>query len=121
MALMAALVPHYIVGIALAAGVFGFFMLCEGFFKVKNDIPPWLSWAYYIAPHSYTFRIFMHNEFDTIDHFDSFQHQDGASVLAFYDMQDISVTADLLVLLAFTVACQVGFGFALFKLHDGKR
>lgn len=29
MCLVASIVPHYIIGIALGAGVFGFFMLCE--------------------------------------------------------------------------------------------
>eukprot|EP00465_Bigelowiella_longifila_P011906 CAMPEP_0185253788 /NCGR_PEP_ID=MMETSP1359-20130426/2388_1 /TAXON_ID=552665 /ORGANISM="Bigelowiella longifila, Strain CCMP242" /LENGTH=188 /DNA_ID=CAMNT_0027836215 /DNA_START=150 /DNA_END=716 /DNA_ORIENTATION=- len=62
MFLMAVLVPHYIVGIALAAGLFGFFMLCQGFFIVKSQIPPWFIWGYYIAFTTYSFRIFMHNE-----------------------------------------------------------
>jgi hypothetical protein len=39
MTIMAALVPHFIIGIALAAGLFGMFMLSEGFFILKNDIP----------------------------------------------------------------------------------
>ena len=38
MSLVAACVPHYIIGIALAAGIFGFHMLCEGFFKVKSEL-----------------------------------------------------------------------------------
>ena len=57
MSLVAACVPHYIIGIALAAGIFGFHMLCEGFFLVKSDIPDYLKWGYWIAFHSYTFRI----------------------------------------------------------------
>jgi hypothetical protein len=55
MCLMASLVPHYIVGIALAAGAFGFFMLCEGFFKLKPDIPAYLMWGYHMAPHTCEF------------------------------------------------------------------
>ena len=43
MSLVAACVPHYIIGIALAAGIFGFHMLCEGFFKVKSEIPDYLK------------------------------------------------------------------------------
>ena len=45
MTVMAILVPHYIIGIALGAGVYGMFMLCEGFFIVKRDIPD-----YWYAP-----------------------------------------------------------------------
>ena len=30
----------------------------------------YLKWGYYIAFHSYTFRIFMHNEFDPINNLD---------------------------------------------------
>ena len=43
MCLVGAIVPHYIIGIALAAGIFGFHMLCEGFFKVKSEIPNYLK------------------------------------------------------------------------------
>jgi ABC-type multidrug transport system ATPase subunit len=60
MSFIAACVPHYIIGIALAAGLFGFFMLCQGFFIVKDDIPPYLIWGYYIAPHTYIFQLFMY-------------------------------------------------------------
>ena len=45
MCLIGAVSPHYIIGIALGAGVYGFFMLCEGAFKVRDDIPPWFIWA----------------------------------------------------------------------------
>jgi hypothetical protein len=45
MSVMAALVPHYIVGIALGSGVFGMFMLCQGFFIVRDDIPNYWIWG----------------------------------------------------------------------------
>ena len=74
---IASLVPHYIIGMALGAGMYGMFMLCEGFFVVPSNIPPcvvcgecgpltrcryWI-WGYYLAFHTYSFEIFMYNEF----------------------------------------------------------
>ena len=49
MSVMAALVPHYIIGMALGAGVFGMFMLMEGFFAQPHDIPLYWRWAYYVS------------------------------------------------------------------------
>jgi hypothetical protein len=119
MCLMAALVPHYIIGIALAAGIFGFSMLCEGFFKVRQDIPNYLIWGYYVSPHTYTFRTFMYNEFNPIDKFESIQFADGAAVLKFYGIENVNTTNDLLILVAFTIAVQCLFGFVLWKYHTG--
>lgn len=48
MSVMAAVVPHYIIGMALGAGVFGMFMLMEGFFAQPDDIPLYWRWAYYV-------------------------------------------------------------------------
>mmetsp|Transcript_59169 Transcript_59169/g.118763 ORF Transcript_59169/g.118763 Transcript_59169/m.118763 type:complete len:607 (-) Transcript_59169:230-2050(-) len=121
MCLMAALVPHYIIGIALAAGAFGFFMLCQGFFKLKKDIPPYLIWGYHMAPHTYTFRVFMHNEFHPIKKLDSVFYEDGDAVLKFYGMSDVDVESDLVVLAVVTVGLQIIFALVLQYLHTGKR
>lgn len=121
MALVAALVPHYIIGIALAAGVFGFFMLCEGFFKLKNDIPDYLIWGYHIAPHTYSFRTFMYCEFHPIGTLESVQFADGDAVLDFYDMSDVKPARDMLVLFLFTVLTQLVFASVLHKYHTGLR
>uniref|UniRef100_A0A7S3YW53 ABC transporter domain-containing protein n=1 Tax=Lotharella globosa TaxID=91324 RepID=A0A7S3YW53_9EUKA len=121
MAVMASIVPHYIIGIALAAGVYGFFMLCEGFFIIYSDIPPWFIWGYYIAFHTYSFRVFMHNEFDPIDSFDSQQFPTGESVLKFYDMDNVNVGQDLGILVAFMVFFQLLFAWILWAFHTGKR
>jgi hypothetical protein len=118
---MAALVPHYIIGIALAAGVFGFSMLCEGFFKVKSEIPDYLIWGYYVSPHAYTFRTFMFNEFKPIKNLDSVFFEDGEDVLKFYNMRNVNMTSDLFVLLAFTLGIQLLYAFVLHKYHHGLR
>ena len=57
MCLIGAIAPHYIIGIALGAGVYGFFMLCEGAFKVKDDIPGYFIWVHYIGFHTYSYRV----------------------------------------------------------------
>lgn len=38
-------------------------MLTEGFFLVRDNIPKWWIWMYYIGFHSYSFESFMYNEF----------------------------------------------------------
>ena len=63
MAVLGAIVPHFIIGIALGAGLYGCFMLCEGFFQIRSDIPPWFIWIYYMGFHTYSFRAAVTNEF----------------------------------------------------------
>ena len=78
---VASIVPHYIIGMALGAGFYGMFMLCQGFFITSNHIPglvwcitvpcgcaelaffSWWIWGYYMGFHTYEFEIFMNNEF----------------------------------------------------------
>ena len=49
MILISALVPHYIVGIAVAAGVYGMFMLCQGFMVIRDNIPDYWIWGHYVS------------------------------------------------------------------------
>jgi ABC-type multidrug transport system ATPase subunit len=63
MAFMSSISPHFIIGIALAAGFYGFCILCEGFFQLKSEIPPWFIWVYYMGFHTYSFRSAVVNEF----------------------------------------------------------
>merc|ERR1712087_929449 len=42
----------------------------RGAFKVKDDIPPWFIWVYHIGFPSYSYRVFMYNEFKPIEAFD---------------------------------------------------
>jgi len=121
MALIASLVPHYIVGIALAAGLFGFFMLCCGFFIVKDDIPPYLIWGFYLAPHTYIFRLFMYNEFEPINNFNSAQFEDGDAVLEYYSMENTNVGANMGILVLYIAVFQLLFAGVLQKWHTGLR
>ena len=121
MAFIGAAVPHFIIGIALAAGFFGFNMLCGGFFRLKHDIPPYLIWGYYQAFHAYSFRIFMYNEFKPISDFDGPQFRDGDHVLRFYDIGKINLLHDFLVLVAWILAFQTAFALVLQFVHTGKR
>lgn len=121
MSLVAVCVPHFIVGIALAAGLFGFNMLCEGFFRVKHSIPTYLIWAHYQAFHTYSFRVFMWNEFNPVNRFDGPQFLDGEDVLQFYDMGKVNVRNDILVLVAWAVFFQLAFALVLYFFHKGQR
>lgn len=123
MAVVAALVPHYIIGIAVGAATYGFFMLCEGFMIIKSDIPDYFIWGHYIGFHTYSFRPFMVNEFEPIKTFDSPQFPSGRGVLAFYEMDpdDYPIWKDLVVLVGYTVLLQIIFSLILHFKHTGKR
>jgi len=145
MSLIAACVPHFIIGIALAAGFFGFFMLCQGFFIVKDDIPDYLIWGYYIAPHTYIFQLFMYvvstalpfhkhtssssetfactryNEFEPIGNFNSATFNDGQAVLEFYGIDDDITALDSIILVIFIAGFQTLFGLVLYYWHTGLR
>lgn len=62
---IAAIVPHYLLGIAGGAGIMGMYMLVCGFFQPVDQLPAivWRYPAHYISYHSYAFGGFMQNEF----------------------------------------------------------
>jgi ABC-type multidrug transport system ATPase subunit len=115
MCLISALIPYYIIGIALGAGIFGMFMLTEGFMKVKREIPAGFIWLHYLGFHTYSFRTFMFNEFNSIEHFDSAMWPNGRAVLEYYDMADVKPMRDMLVLVAYAIVLQFLFYVVLIK------
>eukprot|EP01126_Amoeba_proteus_P049669 TRINITY_DN5821_c0_g1_i1.p1 TRINITY_DN5821_c0_g1~~TRINITY_DN5821_c0_g1_i1.p1 ORF type:complete len:557 (+),score=90.91 TRINITY_DN5821_c0_g1_i1:602-2272(+) len=60
---IAAVSPSYIVGIAVGAGMYGMYMINQGFFIRADHIPGWWIWVHYIVVHKYSFEGFMVNEF----------------------------------------------------------
>jgi ABC-type multidrug transport system ATPase subunit len=122
MCLVGAIVPHYIIGIALGAGVYGFFMLCEGAFKVYDDIPPWFIWVHYIGFHTYSYRVFMYNEFEPIAAFDDgAPFASGAELLDFYSFSNVNVGRDLAALVGFGLFFHACFATVLYFFHTGRR
>jgi ABC-2 type transporter len=92
------LVPHFIIGIALAAGLYGFFMLFQGFMIVPSAMPSWLEWVNSVAFHTYSWRSFMYIEFKGNSTMYEGPFPTGPDVLAFYEIADVSVGDDMVVL-----------------------
>lgn len=61
--LVSHIVPHFVIGMALHAGLLGLFMLFQGFMLVPSDFPDWLCWTYNVTFHTYSWRSFMVTEF----------------------------------------------------------
>jgi ABC-type multidrug transport system permease subunit len=108
--------PHYIIGMAVGAGMFGMFMLCEGFMVPKPDIPPGWMWAHVIAFHTYSFKWFMYNQFHGTD-----GGLVGDALLVRFDMADVDITECIIVLVIYTVVLEIGFFAVLKKFHTGRR
>ncbi|MES1910805.1 MAG: hypothetical protein MHM6MM_003335 [Cercozoa sp. M6MM] len=128
---VAAIVPFYIIGMALAAGFFGLMMLAEGFFVLPSNMPVFWLWAYYIALHTYSFETFMWNEFNGLSlepcNSDSpvclAPNGSGNEVLDYYDM-DVSsgkIIINLIVLVGMAVFYRFVAYAVLRYFRSGKR
>ncbi|XP_060667224.1 ABC transporter G family member 1-like [Ziziphus jujuba] len=68
MMIIASLVPNFLMGIIIGAGVQGLMILSSGFFQLPNDLPN-IFWKYplfYIAFHKYAYQGMFKNEFDGV-------------------------------------------------------
>lgn len=111
--LVSHVVPHFVIGMALVAGLFGFFMLFQGFMLVPSQFPDWLRWTYYIAFHTYSWRSFMVTEFRGLEFVDS-PFQTGEQVLEFYEIEDVNRANDMVVLACYTLILHL---LSFFVLH----
>jgi len=103
--LISHLVPHFIIGIGLLAGVYGLFMLLQGFMLVPSEFPGWLKWTYNIAFHTYAWRTFMFSEFRDQIYPDAEGQglETGNAVLAIYEIDDINRAHDMFILVGYTI------------------
>lgn len=90
--------PHFVIGMAMIAGLFGFFMLFQGFMLVPSDFPDWLRWTNSVAFHTYSWRSFMATEFAG-EEFPDTPFPTGEDVLKFYEIEDTDREADMYVLI----------------------
>lgn len=117
MHLLGAAVPHYIMGIALGAGLFGMFMLCEGFMVPFDAIPAYWKWGYYLAFHTYSFEAFMY------EHFSQVNTEEAWELLKSYGVENVNVSRNMLILVGYAAALQLAaivvlaFRFGRHKHH----
>ncbi|CAL0331471.1 unnamed protein product [Lupinus luteus] len=65
MMIVASIVPNFLMGIIIGAGIQGMMMLSGGFFRLPNDLPKpfWKYPLFYVAFHRYAFQGLFKNEF----------------------------------------------------------
>ncbi|KAE9024805.1 hypothetical protein PR002_g11359 [Phytophthora rubi] len=115
MHLVAACVSHFIIGMAIGAALFGWFILCMGLFVPRPAIPDYWIWGHYLGFLSYGFEALMHNQF---------QHdtsEEAQRLLTKFGMQDADIGRDLAVVAANAVAFEILFTCVLNKFHTGRR
>uniref|UniRef100_K3WC79 ABC transporter domain-containing protein n=1 Tax=Globisporangium ultimum (strain ATCC 200006 / CBS 805.95 / DAOM BR144) TaxID=431595 RepID=K3WC79_GLOUD len=115
MHVIGAAVPHYIIGIALGAGIFGMFMLCEGFMVPRDAIPDYWIWGYYLAFHTYSFESFVYK------HFSEETSPAATQILQRLGMENVDVNRDMGILVVYIVVFELMFTFILYKFHTGRR
>jgi hypothetical protein len=96
--LVSHVVPHFVIGMAVLAGLFGFFMLFQGFMILPSDFPDWLRWTYNVAFHTYSWRSFMVTEFRG-EEFPGTSFSTGEDVLEFYEIENTNRGNDVSIYL----------------------
>lgn len=66
MMIVASIMPNFLMGLIVGAGIQGIMMLSGGFFQLPNDLPKlfWKYPLYYIAFHKYAYQGLYKNEFE---------------------------------------------------------
>ncbi|OWM81461.1 ABC transporter G family member 10 [Punica granatum] len=62
-ACFSALVPNFITGTSVIAGLMGSFFLFSGYFIAKDNIPIYWTWMHYLSLFKYPFECFLVNEY----------------------------------------------------------
>nr|CCA26606.1 ATPbinding Cassette (ABC) Superfamily putative [Albugo laibachii Nc14] len=114
MHVIGALVPHFMIGITLGAGIFGMFMLCEGFMVPRDVIPGYWIWAHYLAFHSYSFETFVYMHFRHVDSITA------KEILDRFGFDDANVTQNMGILVLYVVILEAMYTLILARFHNGR-
>jgi len=101
--LVSHVVPHFVIGMAVVAGLYGFFMLFMGFMITPSKFPSGLRWTNNIAFHTYSWRTFMHHEFCCDDVIYEGPYPSGQDVLEAYEIGDVNPQNDMIVLAVYAL------------------
>ncbi|KAG6962634.1 hypothetical protein JG687_00007045 [Phytophthora cactorum] len=115
MHLVAACVSQFIIGMAIGAALFGWFILCMGLFVPRPAIPDYWIWGHYLGFLSYGFEALMHNQFHNET------SPEAQFILARFGMEDADLGRDLAIVAANAVAFEILFTFVLYKFHTGHK
>ena len=106
MVAISALSSIFMVGLAIGAGLLGLYMIVCGFFLLPTHIPSGWKWVHHgISFHTYSFRVFMYNEF----HDFTKGQIDGNEVLKFYEMDDTDITQCFVILIVMMIVYRIIF------------
>jgi len=122
------------------------FMVTQGFFVTRTNIPGWWIWSHYIGFHTYSWRIFMWNEFTNarVECDPGFcpyvklkiedgsrwwmltvgfacRYPTGEAVLERYDLGTANPGEDMAVLVCMGIIYRIIFFLILQFVHKGKR
>ncbi|KAE9196447.1 hypothetical protein PF002_g23046 [Phytophthora fragariae] len=115
MHLISAVVPEFIIGMALGAAIFGWFILVMGLFVPAHAMPVYWRWSHHLGFLSYSFEALIFNQFGD----DSTPA--GLAVRAKYIPDTVHIGRDVAVLAGNAVAFELLFGLILYKFHTGRR
>ena len=106
MVALSAISSEFMVGLALGAGVMGLYMIVCGFFLLPQHIPDGWYWLHkYVSFHTYSFTVFMRNEFKDFNEGDI----DGNAVLEFYEMDDLRIGECFIYLIVMMIVYRIIF------------
>ena len=101
----------FMVGLAAGAGMLGLYMIVCGFFLQPTNIPAAWKWVHYgVSFHTYSFRVFMYNEFHGLQlNPNNVQYPTGEQVLEQYEMEDTDIGLCFVILFIMMFVYRLAF------------